>query len=77
MSVIARRYQVSEVTLSRGRDGFLEGGKAGIGGGGGGDGGEGRQEMARLRRELDEQKQIVSELTIANWVLEKTAARSP
>lgn len=27
MSIIARRYQVSEVTLSRWRDGFLEGGE--------------------------------------------------
>lgn len=77
MSIIARRYQVSEVTLSRWRDGFLEGGKAGIAGGGGGDGGAERHEMAKLRRELDEQKQIVGELTIANWVLKKTAARSP
>jgi transposase-like protein len=75
-AVLARRYQVSEVTLYRWRDVFLESGKAGLGKP------EGSAESAAARRieqlegELAQRAQVIGELTIANGILKKLQNRS-
>jgi transposase len=74
-AVLARRYQVSEVTIYRWRDAFLAGGKAAV-----------LQEEAKpdaaarrieqLERELGKRAQIIGELSIANDILKKLQTRS-
>jgi len=73
LSVVARRYGVSDPTLMRWRDDFLEAGVAALSGKG--KSAEDRGEVARLRRELDEQKLVVGELSIANHILKKNSER--
>ena len=63
---LARRYGVSEQTLYRYRDQFLEGGKAGLSGN--------RDSEARIKsleRAVEEREMVIGELTIANRVLKK------
>lgn len=72
---IARRYGMSENTLYRLRDEFLQGGKAGLESRRG-KGDPRDREIAELRRELEERDRVIGELTIANRILKKTAERS-
>jgi transposase-like protein len=71
-AALSRRYQVSEQTIYRWRDTFLEGGKAGLS--------DSSEEAAwakkveRLERELGKRAQIIGELTIANDLLKKFMA---
>lgn len=69
-AALARRYQVSEQTLYRWRDSFLEGGKSWLGKG------EGRVEessrrIEQLERELSKRAQVIGELSLANDLLKK------
>lgn len=69
---IAVRSGISEQTLYRLRDVFVQGGKAALlDGRGKGDPRE--REMSDLRRELEERDRVIGELTIANRILKKTA----
>lgn len=67
---IARRYGVSEPTLYRYRDLFLQGGKAGITSGSGGADPRERK-IEGLEKALCERDQVIGELTIANRVFKK------
>ena len=66
-SQLAREAGVSENTLYRWRDQFLEGGRSQLGGKSKSPSGE----LATLKRELAERDQVIGELTIANRVLKK------
>ena len=68
--LIARRYGVSEDTLYRWRDQFLEGGKASLRNGKKNSDPQAR-EISELRKEIEERERVIGELTIANRVLEK------
>jgi transposase len=79
-SVLARRYGVSDPTLYRWRDEFLEGGKAALA-----EGGKAAlanhknakngtlQRVAELERQVAERDRVIGELTIANRVLKKVS----
>ncbi len=71
---IARRYGVSEPTLYRWRDEFLEGGQAALAGKKKGEAAE-RQRIRDLEREVERRDQVIGELTIANRILKKLEAR--
>jgi len=73
LSVVARRYGVSDPTLMRWRDDFLESGIAALSGKG--KAAEDKSEVARLRSDLEEQKIVVGELSIANYILKKNSER--
>lgn len=70
-SVLARRYGVSEPTLYRWRDDFLEGGKAALAGGGSAHGSG--QRVAELEKQLGERDRVIGELTVANRILKKVS----
>ena len=70
---IARRYGISEQSLYRLRDQFLEGGKGGLAGKAGGSQGE-RGRLQELEKEIAERDRVIGELTIANRILKKGAA---
>ena len=69
-SKLARRYGISEQSLYRYRDAFLDGGKQAL------EGGklvsEGQQ-VRQLKQELADRDQVIGELTIANRILKKSA----
>lgn len=67
-SKLARRYGISEHTLYRYRDRFLEGGKTGLLGNGDAD-----ARIRELERAVEERERVIGELTVANRVLKKTA----
>lgn len=71
---IARRYGVSEQSLYRWRDEFLQAGKQGLSG----KSGEGalEKEVCRLRREIESREQMIGELTVANRILKKLSGPS-
>ena len=71
---IARRYGVSEPTLYRWRDDFLDAGKAALAGKKNGDAAD-RQQIRELEREVERRDQVIGELTIANRILKKLEAR--
>ncbi len=75
VSVLARRYGVSESALYRWRDVFLRGGEAALGNGKGGSDPQSRQ-LPELRRALAERDRVIGELTIANRILKKTECGS-
>lgn len=74
-AVLARRYQVSEVTLYRWRDVFLAAGKAGLGKPEGAESAA-THRIEQLEGELAQRAQIIGELTIANGILKKLQTRS-
>ena len=63
---LARRYGISEQTLYRYRDQFLEAGKAGF---------NGKRDLEaqikELKRAVEKREQVIGELTIANRILKK------
>ena len=69
---LARRYGISEQTLSRWRDDFLAGGEAALASGKGQNDPR-DQQIAELQKQLSQRDQVIGELTIANRVLKKTA----
>ena len=73
---IARRYGISEPTLYRYRDLFLEGGKTGVAGGNG-PADPVRREVAELKKQLEQRDQVIGEITIANRVLKKLSGECP
>ena len=75
-SKIARRHGISEPTLYRYRDLFLEGGKAGIASGAGKSDSRGRK-IESLEKTLEQRDQVIGELTIANRVFKKLSGECP
>ena len=77
ISVLARRFKVSENTLHRWRDDFLEGGKAALSYGRGKSKADPKMtRIQELERELTKRDQVIGELTIANRILKKTTGGS-
>ena len=72
---IARRYGISEPTLYRYRDLFLEGGKAGVASGAGKADSRDKK-IERLEKDLEQRDQVIGELTIANRVFKKLSGVS-
>lgn len=70
-SQVARRFGMSEGTLYRLRDRFLEGGQGAVSVPKGADGSG--QQVQQLRREIAERDRVIGEMTIANRILKKTA----
>lgn len=73
--LIARRYGVSENTLYRWREHFLEGGKSGVMSATAKKDPRIKQ-IQSLKRELGERDRVIGELTIANRVLKKSLGES-
>ena len=70
---LARRYGVSEPTLSRWRDDFLAAGEAALSGGAG----NGQQRcIDELQKQIEKRDQVIGELTIANRFLKKLSGES-
>ncbi len=70
-AVLARRYGVSEQSLYRWRDEFLDGGKAALADGKRGSGDGQSKRVQDLERELATRDQVIGELTIANRIFKK------
>ena len=70
LSVLARRYGVSEMTLTRWRDEFIAAGTEGLASGKLRQSSEARR-VERLESEIVERDRVIGELTIANRVLKK------
>ncbi|HWL93612.1 MAG TPA: helix-turn-helix domain-containing protein [Phycisphaerae bacterium] len=73
---IARRYGISEPTLYRYRDIFLDAGKAGLAHGNG-QADPARREVAELRKQLAQRDQVIGEITIANRIFKKLSGECP
>jgi len=73
--VIARRYGISENTLYRLRERFLESGKAGLARRNGRDKAAASRET-KLERAVAERDRVIGELTIANRILKKVSEGS-
>ena len=70
---LARRYGMSEPTLTRWRDEFLAGGEAALAGGAG----NGQQRrIDELQKQIEKRDQVIGELTIANRFLKKLSGES-
>ena len=67
---IARRYGISEQTLYRLREQFLQGGKVGLARKAGQDGTH-RREVEDMQKQLADRDKVIGELTIANRILKK------
>jgi transposase-like protein len=77
VAVLSRRYQVSEQTIYRWRDQFLEAGKAGLLKVGQGEASPASsKEVDHLKRELAKRAQVIGELSLANDLLKKLQATS-
>ena len=74
-TVLARRYGISDVTLYRWRDEFLQGGQAALANGKTGKGDGRSRQIQELQSQLAERERIIGELTIANRVLKKASER--
>lgn len=72
---IARRLGISEPTLYRYREQFLDGGQRALAGSGSGGGkGDGRdRQIESLRQAVAHRDRVIGEMTIANRLLKKTA----
>jgi len=68
---LSRRYGISEPTLYRYRDQFLEGGKASLANGKRGKADPRDQQIERLEKDLAKRDQVIGELTIANRIFKK------
>jgi transposase-like protein len=74
ISVLARRYGVSENTLHRWKDDFVKAGQAALAYGRGNAGtGPDAAKLKQLERDLAKRDQVIGELTIANRILKKSA----
>jgi len=74
LSVLARRYGVSENTLHRWKDDFVKAGQSALAyGRGNGKVGSGESRIKQLERDLGKRDQVIGELTIANRILKKSA----
>jgi len=73
ITVLSRRYGVSETTLHRWRDDFLTAGETALAYGHGKKADGRAVEVDRLRKELARRDQVIGELTIANRILKKNA----
>jgi len=71
---IARRYGVSEQSLYRWREEFLDAGKSGLKGKSGDS--TLKKEISRLRQEVESREQVIGELTVANRILKKLSGPS-
>ena len=70
-AVLARRYGVSEQSLYRWRDEFLDGGKAALADGRRSSCDGQSKRVQDLERELATRDQVIGELTIANRIFKK------
>ena len=68
--VLARRYGVSEGTLYRWRDQFLQGGQQALSQGRQGTNAH-KQRIKELEKEIEKREQVIGEITIANRILKK------
>jgi len=68
LSVVARRYGVSEPTLSKWRDDFLAAGEAALNYGHNKPTDGLHQQIKQLQRELAEREQVIGEITVANRI---------
>jgi transposase len=74
ISVLSRLYGVSETTLHRWRDDFIEGGKTALSHGRGkGKASSSDGRIKELERDLAKRDQVIGELTIANRILKKSS----
>ena len=74
ISVLARRYGVSENTLHRWRDDFVRAGESALAYGRGRARVEpGEVQIKQLERDLAKRDQVIGELTITNQILKKSA----
>ena len=71
ISVLARRYSVSETTLHRCRDGFLTARQAVLAYGRGKQASAQAERVRQLERDVAKRDQVIGELTIANRILKK------
>lgn len=74
---IARRYGISEPTLYRYRDLFLEAGKAGLASNSSAASNPNRREVVELKKQVEERDQVIGEITIANRILKKLSGQCP
>jgi len=73
ITVLARRYGVSEATLHRWREDFLRAGEAALAYGRGKQVRPEAERIRQLERDLAKRDQVIGELTIANRILKKSA----
>jgi len=73
ITVLARRYSVSEATLHRWREDFLVSGEQALAYGRGKRADGQAAEIERLKKELARRDQVIGEITIANRILKKNA----
>jgi len=73
---LAKRYGISEPTLYRYRDQFLEGGKAGLANGQRGKSDARDRQIQKLEQDLAERDRVIGELTIANRIFKKSTEGS-
>jgi transposase len=69
--VIARRFGISEPTLSKWRDDFLAAGEAALGYGRNARKDGLTEQAKQLKRELAEWEHVIGEITVANRILKK------
>ena len=69
-AVLARRYGVSEGSLYRWRDLFLQGGQQALGNGKQGTNAQ-EARIKELEKEVEKREQVIGEITIANRILKK------
>jgi transposase-like protein len=70
---ISRRFGISEQTLYRYREQFLDGGKAALANGRRGKADPRDAELERMKKDISRRDRVIGELTIANDVLKKTS----
>jgi len=68
---LAKRWGISEQTLYRYREKFLEGGKAALADGRRGKSDGRDQQIQKLEKDLAERDRVIGELTIANRIFKK------
>jgi len=73
ITVLSRRYGVSETTLHRWREDFLVSGEQALAYGRGKRANGQAAEIERLKKELTRRDQVIGEITIANRILKKSA----